>query len=118
MAVELVLRQLNQPVRLSLGSEFGFGNLLHILNLLPSWSETDRSQVRHTLGFGYPALLRQEKLLPFFRLLPKFGSLPAPHNRQVEDGRPLPFKSFWAHHLCDFYRFSIECTVRVFRGHG
>jgi len=61
--------------------------------------ETDAKQVRHTLGFGFPALPRQKKALPFFHLLPRFGPLRAPHNRQVEDGRPLPFKSLWAHHF-------------------
>jgi hypothetical protein len=92
--------------KLGLGpsSEFGFEKPLLFFELLPDAQETDLNQVRLTLGFGYPALLRQEKLLPFFRLLPKFGSLPVPHNRQVEDGgptyrRPLPFKSFWPHHF-------------------
>jgi len=37
-----------------------------------------------------------------------------PHNRQVEDGRPLPFESFWAHHLIDSYKFSIERSARLF----
>ena len=81
------------------GSEFGFEKLSRFFNLLQPSSETDPNQVRHTLGFGSRALTRQKKLLQFFRLLPQFGPLPAPHNRQVEDGRPLPFKSFWAHHF-------------------
>jgi len=50
--------------------------------------QTDPNQVRHTLGFGYPAPIPQKNLLPFFRLLRRFGSLPAPHNLQVEAGRP------------------------------
>ena len=28
--------------------------------------------------------------------------------RRVEDGRPLPFESFWAHHIIDSYRLSIK----------
>jgi len=70
------------------GSEFGFENLLHIFNLPPPTPKTEPTQVRHTLGFGYPAPPRQQNPLPFFRLLPGFRSLPAPHNRQVEAGRP------------------------------
>ena len=78
------------------GSEFGFADLLPFLGLPVTCSETDPNKVRHTLGFGYPALPSQKNPLPFFSLLRKFGPLRAPHNRQVEDGRPLPFKSFWA----------------------
>ncbi len=59
-----------------------------------------------------------ENNLPFFSLLTQFRYVRAPHNRQVEDGRPLPFESFWAHHLIDFYSFSIEHTVRLLSGFG
>ena len=50
-----------------------------------------------------PFLLRR-LIQAFIRLLSRFGPLQPPHNRQVEDGgptyrRPLPFKSFWAHHF-------------------
>ena len=70
------------------GSEFGFKNPLEILRLPTAIPQTDPSQVRHTLGFGYPAPPCQKKLLPFFRLLPRFGPLTSPHNRQVEGSSP------------------------------
>jgi hypothetical protein len=78
------------------GSEFGFEKLLQTFNLL--------DPVRHTLGFGYYPYWPEKNLLPFFGLVADFSPLPAPHNRQVEGGgptyrRPLPFKSFWAHHF-------------------
>jgi hypothetical protein len=81
------------------GSEFGFENPLRFFALLAPIPQTDPNAVRHTLDFGLPALPRQKNLLPFFRLPPQFGPLRTAHNRQVEDGRPLPFKSFWAHHF-------------------
>ena len=49
----------------------------------------------------------------FLGLRHEFGRVRPPHNRQVEDGRPLPFESFWAHHLIDSYRLSIEESVRL-----
>jgi hypothetical protein len=86
------------------GSVFGFKKPLLFFELLPAALETDPDQVRHTLGFGSRGLPRQKNPLHFFALPPRFAPLPAPHNRQVEDGgptyrRPLPFKSFWAHHF-------------------
>ena len=75
-------------VRFGPGSEFGFENPLRFLNFLPPAPQTDPTQVRHTLGFGFPAPLRQKKLLIFFRLLPRFGPLTSPHNRQVEGSSP------------------------------
>ena len=46
------------------------------------------------------------------------GSLRAAHNRQVEDGWPLPFNSLWAHHLIDYYRFSIGKSPRLLEHFG
>jgi hypothetical protein len=80
-------------------SEFGFGNCLRFFGLLPPIVLTDPDQARYRLGFGFPALSRLNNPLPFFALLPGFSPLQAPHNPQVEDGRPLPFKSFWARHF-------------------
>ena len=58
-----------------------------------------------------------EKLLQIFGLLlPGFQSVRTTHNRQVEDGRPLPFESFWADHIIDSYRLSIEESVRFLVG--
>ncbi len=54
----------------------------------------------------------QKNSLPFLSLLSQFGSLPASHNRQVE-GLGGPVKSFWAHHLINFYRFSIGKSIRL-----
>jgi len=88
-----------QDLRLGSSSGFGFENPLFFLELLPAIQETAPNAVRYTLGFGYPAPLHQKNSLPFFCLPRRFGPLRAPHNRQVEDGRPLPFKSFWAHHF-------------------
>ncbi len=85
--------------RLGRSSEFGFENPLRFFNLIPPIPQTDPNQVQHTLGFGFSALSRRKNPLHFFCLLPRFGPLRAPHNRQVEDGRPLPFKSFWGHHF-------------------
>ena len=70
------------------GSEFGFGNLLRFFGLLPPTTKTDRTQVRHTLGFGFTGLVHQKNLLPFFRLLPRLGALTSAHNRQVEGSSP------------------------------
>ncbi len=81
------------------GSEFGFENPLPLFGLLPPAPETDPPQVRHTLGFGHLDPQSQKNPLPFLNLLPRFDCLRVSHNRQVEDGRPLPFKSFWAHHF-------------------
>jgi hypothetical protein len=67
---------------------FGFENLLLVFDLLPRPLQTDPNPVRHTLGFGYPAQTHQKNTLTFFRLLPRFGPLPAPHNRQVEGSNP------------------------------
>ncbi len=50
------------------------------------WWSTDG---KHTLAASLLTVPRStRKTLPFFHLLPKFGSLPAPHNRQVAAGRP------------------------------
>ena len=70
------------------GSEFGFGNLLRFFGLLPPTTKTDRTQVRHTLGFGYSTPPRQKNLLVFIKLHPRFGPLTSPHNRQVEGSSP------------------------------
>ena len=95
------------------GSEFGFADLLPFLGLPVTCSETDPNKVRHTLGFGYNAPGPEKNSLPFFSLLSRLGPVPAAHNRQVEDGRPPPFKYFWAHHLIDYYRFSIGKSARL-----
>jgi len=81
------------------GSVFGFNVTLLSFGLLPPIPKTDPLQVRHMLGFGFPALPRWKDPLTYSRLLHRFGTLPAPHNPQVEEGRPLPFKSFWADHF-------------------
>ena len=70
------------------GSEFGSGKPLRFFNLLTPTPKTDPNQVRHTLGFGFFAPPHQKNPLRFFRLLPRFGPLPAPHNRQVEGSSP------------------------------
>jgi hypothetical protein len=93
------LSYLADAVWLGPGAVFGFKTPLQIFGLLKVTPQTDPNPVRHTLGFDFPALARKKNPLHFFCLLPRFGSLRVPHNRQVEDGRPLPFKSFWAHHL-------------------
>jgi hypothetical protein len=59
-------------------------------------------------GFVYPTPQPPEHTLVFFSFLTQFGSVRSTHNRQVEDGRPLPLESFWAHHIIDFYRVSIN----------
>jgi hypothetical protein len=81
------------------GSEFGFENPLHFFNLLTPILQVGPEQVRPEFGLGLHADHHQKNALLFFSFLQKFGTLTAPHNRQVEDGRPLPFKSFWAHHF-------------------
>jgi len=73
---------------LGVGSEFGFGNYLRFFNLLTPTPQTDPLQVRHTFGLGSLALHHQKNPLLFFRLLPEFCTLTAPHNRQVEGSSP------------------------------
>jgi hypothetical protein len=63
---------------------FGSENTLRFFRLLPPTHETNPTQFRHTLGFGCSAQAHKKIPLPFFRLLPRFGSLTALHNRQVE----------------------------------
>ncbi len=70
------------------GSEFGFEKPLLFFELLLAAQETDPNPVRDTLGFVFPAPLLQKNPLHFFRLPPRFGSLRAPHNRQVEGSSP------------------------------
>jgi hypothetical protein len=101
-----------RQVRLGIGSEFGFEITLQVFDLLPPSSETDLQEVRHTFGFGYNARRPADKALDFFRLLARNTPVRDPHNRQVE-GLGGPVKPFWAHHLIDFYRFSIEESVRL-----
>jgi len=76
-------RSSESRVGFGLGSEFGFENPLQFFALLPLILRTDTNLVRHTLGFGFPALPRQKNLLSFFCLLPRFGTLPAPYSRLV-----------------------------------
>jgi len=45
--------------------------------------------------FRVQLLPHQENPAAFLNLLPRLSLDHPPHNRQVEDGRPLPFKSFW-----------------------
>jgi hypothetical protein len=104
---------LSSESRFGPGSEFGLENPLRFFALPTPFPKTPPNKVRHTLGFGYNAAGLVDSPLPFLHLLSQFGSLPASHNRQVEGGRPLPFKSFWAHHLIDFYRFSISKSLRL-----
>ena len=70
-------------MRLGPGSEFGFENVLCFFDLLPPAPQTDPAQVRHTFGFGYPALSQQENTLQFFRLVGRLSPLLPPHNRGV-----------------------------------
>jgi hypothetical protein len=93
-------------------STFAFENLLRIFDFLLLTPQTDPNPVRITFGVGYNAPGLQKNSLPFLSLLSQFGSLPASHNRQVE-GLGGPVKSFWAHHLIDFYRFSVSKSIRL-----
>lgn len=85
--------------RSALPRQFGLPNRLKIVDLLQPKPQTDPPSVGHTFCFRFPDLPRQKNPLPFFDLQPRFSYLPATHNRQVEDGRPLSFKFFWAHYL-------------------
>jgi hypothetical protein len=81
---------------------FGFEKSLKLFALLPLSPKTDLLQVRHTLGFGFPALPRLENPLPFFRLPPRFRPLPAPHNRQVEGSSPSGPTIFHINHRVNY----------------
>ena len=76
-------------------------------------SKTEPTQVRYTFGLDLHALLAREKLIPFFDLLTRFGFVPSTHNRQAE-GLGGAVKSFWAHHLFDFYSFFMGVSIRLF----
>jgi hypothetical protein len=80
------------------GSEFGFRNPLPIFNLPTPTPQTDPLQVRHTFGLGSLALHHQKNPLLFFRLLPEFCTLTAPHNRQVEGSNPSGPTIFYNFH--------------------
>jgi hypothetical protein len=95
------------------GSEFGSEKLLRFFDLLPPNRKTDPKEVRHTLGFGHPALTCQKNPLPFLHLLPGLDPLPAPHNRQVEGSSPSGPTIFYINH-----RLITTYTIRLFRGDG
>jgi hypothetical protein len=68
--------------------EVRFQKPVTLLQVTATWLGITTNQVRHKLGFGYPALPHQEKLLPFFSLLPNLSLEHPTHNRQVEGGGP------------------------------
>ena len=70
------------PVR-----KFGPEMPLVFFHLLQPNSEADPPTVRHRFGFGYNATWLQKNSLPFFRLMSKFTTVPAPHNRVLSDIR-------------------------------
>ena len=84
-------------------SVFGLEKRLQFFGLRTGSSEIDRVEVRDKLGSCGAAQHTNFFPLFFSRLQTKTFLLPPPHNRQVEGGRPLPFKSFWAHHFHNFF---------------